>query len=78
MPGGRTPPSNLQGRKAQADLVPTALSHLLEPVDAPLQPALLQVGTDLGGNVQPRLGIVGDVAHKGEGLIGLEGRKVTP
>lgn len=51
--------------------------YLLEPADAPLQPALLQVGTDLRGDIQPRLGIMGDVAHKGKGLVGLEGRKVT-
>ena len=77
VPGGRTPSSHPRGSKAQASSVPTALSYLLEPADAPLQPALLQVGTDLGRDVQPRLGVVGDVAHKGKGLVGLGGRKVT-
>lgn len=60
----------------KAGLVPTTLSYLLEPADAPLEPALLQVGSDLGGDAQPRLGVVGDIAHEGEGLVGLQGRKI--
>lgn len=52
-----------------------SLSYLLEPADAPLQPALLQVGSDLRGDVQPCLGVVGDVAHKGKGLVGLGARQ---
>lgn len=71
MPGSRTPPST-----PEAGLVPTTLSYLLEPADAPLEPALLQVGPDLGGDVQPRLGVVGDIAHEGKGLVGLQERKI--
>lgn len=37
-----------------------------------LQPALLQEASDLCGDVEPDLGVVCNVAHKGKGLICLQ------
>ena len=51
---------------------PRRPQHLLQPVQVLLKPALLQEAPDLSRDVEPDLGVVGHVAYKGKGLVGLQ------
>lgn len=54
--------------------VPTRhTQHLPQPVQMLLQTTLLQEAADLRRDVEPDLGVVSHVAHKGESLVGLQG-----